>query len=252
MKISKIFTALSLLVTLCSSTIFAEGVPALVSVNKAKPFAAASVEADSKGSLTVQRKKGGPKQTFKYGQYEVVKVKMPANEFTKMNTAFKNKDYTTAASEAKRLFEKYKYLNQGGVPAQIWVDALLAGNKNNDAVSVCKTIKKFLNLEQRKAVYLAEARAYAALGKTKELASTFPTLVRFGGAAAAFVFNTQGTMAKDQGNNEDALLAYMKTFTMFTPEDTAVKPYREEAKKAIIAIFKEMGDNRAKTFVNEK
>jgi len=251
MNISKIVKTVSLVAVFCGSAVIAA--PVIGKVKTSGKTYNAYIEANAKdGKLSVQRRKDGPKQTFKLGQYEVVAVKMPEGEFSKMETAFKGKKYITAISEAERLFNQYKYLNNGAVPAQIWVDSLVASKKNTDAVKVCKGVKKFLKIADRKPIYLAEAKAYAALGKTKELASIFPTLVRFGGPAAAFVFNTQGVMAKEQGNNNDALLAYMKTFTMFSPEDEGVKPYRAEAKEAIIAIFKEMGDKRAKTFVNEK
>ena len=252
MKISKIAKMVSLAALFCGSAVIAAPTLANIKVGN-KTLKKVYVEADAKdGRLSVQRQKGGPKQTFKVGQYEILAVKVPAGAFSKMETAFKGKKYVTAISEAERLFNQYKYLGNGAVPAQIWVDSLVASKKNSDAVKVCKDVKKFLKMADRRSIYLAEAKAYQALGKTKELASIFPTLVRFGGPAAAFVFNTQGELANKQGNNNDALLAYMKTFTMFSPEDEGVKPYRADAKKAIIAIFTKMGDKRAKTFVNEK
>ncbi len=250
MKIAKILTAFTL-AAVVGNTATAAVVKAEVTVNK--KTSEYYVEANAKdGKLTLSKSKTGPKQTLKRGLYKVVKVDFPSGEFRKMDSAFKGGKYDAAIVEAKRLFDKYKWLNASLKPAQVWGDSLFAQKKYNDAMVAFATAKRFLSGDELLTVMLGEAKCLQALGKNKELAVMFPKLVRRGGAAAAFVFNAQGAMAKAQKNNNDALLAYMKTFTLFSAEDDAVKSYRAEAKKEIIAIFEAMGDNRAKTFVKEK
>lgn len=249
MKISKIFAALTIVAVVGSSAFANVSATVTTASGKRKAY---SVIASADGKLIVQYEKGGPKLTLKPKQYKISDVQFPKDEFKKMDKSFASKNYPNAIVEAKTLYDKYKWLGEGVKPAQVWGNSLFAQKKYNDALAVFVNAKRHLSGDDLLTVTLGEARCLGALGKNKELAALFPRLVKRGGSAAAFVFNTQGGMAKAQKNNEEALLAYMKTFTLFSAEDDSVKSYRAEAKKEIIAIFKAMGDNRAKTFVNEK
>jgi predicted negative regulator of RcsB-dependent stress response len=252
MKNLKRVVALSLIVVATGDLIGAVG--GVIKIGKRGPQKVYSIVGQADGSVSVKYKQGQPTQTLRKGTYRVVSMEVPSSTFKKAKLLLQKKLYSKAAKEAKTLFDSYKWLGYGALPGVICAKALLAQEKFSEAEKVCEENLKLngSNKDLGAEMALDLAQAYAGQGKSKELILLIPNLIKAGGVAAAYAFNVQGDIAKKAKDNEGALLAYMKTFTLFPADDESVSAYRAVAKKNIIELFTLMGDTRAKTFVNEK
>ncbi len=250
MKMSKLLLACGC-GALLSSSLLATTVD--IVVGKSRPKKAYDVVAKEDGTLSLTFKKGSSvKSTLKRGKYRVVKVYF-GNELKLLEMAIEKQNFATMASEGKKLFNKYKWLNAGVNPGIAWADGLLGQGKTAEAKAAFDKVSKFVKTADDKAlISFGMAKIYKAEGKNGELAKLFPRLLEGTSEFAAFVFNTQGELAIKRGDQDAALRAYMKTHLLFSPDEKSVKKYRAEAKAAIIKIFKAKGDSRAKTFGNEK
>ena len=219
-----------------------------------KPRKVYSIEGKADGSAKIVVKAGQPAQTLKKGTYRVLSMKVPKRTFKKGDTLLRQKKYAPAAKEARIQYDAFKWLGHGAFPGVTLGKALLAQKKFSEAEVVYSENFKINGKDKDYGIdiVLGLAKAYVGQNKNKKLISLIPNLIGSGGAAAAYAFNIQGDMAKKANDNEGALLAYMKTFTLFSAEDKSVKAYRSSAKKNIIELFTLMNDTRAKTFSKQK
>jgi hypothetical protein len=252
MRNLKGIVALSFVVVATGNLIGAVG--GVIKIGNRSPQKVYSIVGKADGSATIKYKNGLPAQILRKGTYRVVSMKVPKSTFKSAQLLLQKKQYSKAAVEAKSLYDSYKWLGHGALPGVICGKALLAQKKFAEAEKVCAENFKLngSNKEFGADISVGLAESYAGQGKNKELILLIPNLIKSGGLAAAYAFNVQGDIAKKAKDDEGALLAYMKTFTLFPASDKSAAIYRAIAKKNIIELFTLMGDSRAKTFVNEK
>jgi len=252
MNYLKKMVALSVVLIATSDLIGAVG--GVIKIGKRSPQQVYSIVGQSDGSAKIMYKKGQPVQTLRKGTYRVISMKVPSSIFKKGQTLLLKKQYAAAEKEARTQYNSYKWLGHGALPGVTLGKALLAQKKFAEAQAVYSENLKIngKNKEFAVDIILGLAQSYAGQNKNKELILLIPTLINSGSAAAAYAFNIQGDIAKKANDNEGALLAYMKTFTLFSADDKTITEYRAIAKKNIIELFTAMGDSRAKTFLNEK
>lgn len=252
MNYLKKIVALSVVLLATSNLIGAVG--GVIKVGKRSPQKVYSIVGQSDGSAKIMYKKGQPAQTLRKGTYRVISMQVPSSTFKKGHTLLLKKQYAAAEKEARTQYDAYKWLGHGALPGVTLGKALLAQKKFANAQTVYSENYKIngTNKDFGVDITLGLAQSYAGQNKNKELILLIPSLINSGGAAAAYAFNIQGDIAKKAKDNEGALLAYMKTFTLFSTNDKTITEYRAVAKKNIIALFTAMNDSRAKTFLNEK
>ena len=239
---------------LIASTDAMAAVGGVIKEGNRKPRKVYSIVGQADGSAKIVIKAGQPAQTLKKGTYRVLSMKVPASTFRKGQQLLKKKNYAAAEKEARTQYDAYKWLGHGAQAGVTLGEALLAQKKFAKAEVVYKEnfklngSKKDFGID----ITLGLAKTYEAQNKNKEMILLIPSLIKSGGAGAAYAFNVQGDMAKKANDDEGALLAYMKTFTLFSSTDKSVATYRATAKKNIIELFTKMGDTRAKTFLKQK
>ncbi len=226
----------------------------VIQVGRSKPQKVYSLTALPSGVLKVIYKPGQPESSLKKGSYRVISYSLSSNTFKKAQDLLTAKKYQSAEKIASAQFNTLKWLGHGVVPGIILGKSLFAQKKFAESEVIFTSCRKLNgnNKEFESTILLEHAKTLQAQNKTEKLVMVIPGLLKAGGSAAAFAFNTQGATARKEKDNEGALLSYMKTFTFFSTKDEEVQIYRAEAKKNIIELFVEMNDNRAKTFQNEK
>ena len=252
MNYLKKIIVLSVVLIATSDVIGAVG--GIIKEGKRKARKVYSIVGQADGSAKIIVKAGQPAQTLKKGTYRVLSMKVPKSTFKKGHTLLLKKQYAAAEKEAQTQYDTYKWLGHGAFPGVTLGKALLAQKKFSKAEAIYSENYKLnsSNKDLQIDISLGLAQSYAGQSKNKKLILFIPTLIKSGGAATAYAFNIQGDMAKKAKDNEGALLAYMKTFTLFSADDKSVTAYRVVAKKNIIELFTAMKDTRAKTFLNQK
>ena len=114
------------------------------------------------------------------------------------------------------------------------------------AEKVIKEALRYPNDEKSKAkLKQALVEALLALNKLDDADRIVRGLKTSNPKVACFVFNTRGKLLAAQGKKKEALLQYLKTVLIF---DKSVGSVRKDAYREVVALLKEMKDQRARRF----
>lgn len=203
------------------------------------------VSADSAGTLTITV--GGAKLTLRRGQYRYAVTPKPSDVMQLERLAAEGKNDVVIAN-ADKVFEKYQFLGWGGYIAAIHANSKLAGN---DAAGALQVLQKATAPEivashegevtkARVAALIAanrENEAVPLLGKLKSSDSD---------EVAAFAFLVDGRILEKQGSKQEAVIAYLKTALLFG--DGVAEAEKAQARQRIAEILSSIGDPRAQQF----
>lgn len=207
---------------------------------------AVAIAANAAGDLLLQTDKSGQvKMPVKKGQYKYAMIPKP-KEVVALEQAFASGKFDDVLSGAGPAFEKYKFLG--------WGDHIcyLEGSvqvERKQFAQAKETFERGMRVVSTHEVELVKGMVFALLGLN--LASEAkPMLERMIKSAdddmAAFAFNARARLNANEGRKKEAVLDYLKTVLLF-PSGPA-DPEREEAKKQVVALLKEMNDPRWQEF----
>ena len=203
------------------------------------------IAAEPDGTLMLEMEQGGPKQTFKPGSYRFAYVPKP-KLVGELERAYEAKKYDLVAQHGPGIFSKCKYLGWGDYVAYVEGMALLDSGKPELALDKFELGRK---TPGKCSAEVAKGRimALVALKRDEEAAAELEKLSQADDEdVAAFAFNARGQIMSRQGKKKDAVLQYLKTLLLFEPGDATRE--RDEARKQVVALLKEMNDPRAKDF----
>ena len=204
-----------------------------------------SLDSAPDGTLMLEMQPGGPKQTFKPGSYRFAYMPKPKPVAT-LEKAYEAGKHDLVAQHGPGIYSKFKYVGWGDYVAYIEGMSLLDTRKAEQALAKfdlgSKTPGKRGDelTKGRIMALVALERDDDALGELEKLTKVDDEDV------AAFAFNTRGQILVRQGKKKDAVLQYLKTLLLFEQADVARE--RDEARKQVVALLKEMNDPRAKDF----
>ena len=205
-----------------------------------------AISAAADGTLVLEMEPGGPKQTFKPGSYRFAYVPKP-KLVGELEKAYEAKKYDLVAQHGPGIFGKYKYLGWGDYVAYLEGMALLDSGKAERALDKFELARK---TPGKRGAEVAKGRimALVSLKRDDEAAAELEKLSQADDEdIAAFAFNTRGQiLSRQKGREKDAVLQYLKTLLLFEPGDATRE--RDEARKRVVALLKEMNDPRAKDF----
>jgi len=198
--------------------------------------------ADPDGNLTLQIEAGGPVTMFRVGNYQsaMSPKTQELQNFEQLYAAGKLDNVTEAAG---KLYPKYQYLGWGGTVSYYAGMALLDKGNANAALLL---FDRGLGLKDAgtEALTKGKIQALLVLQKTAEAQTLLDKLsVSNDPGIAIFTFNTRGKLLAAEGKKKEAVLQYLKTMLLFKP-GTYPKE-RDEARKAVAALLRSMGDSRA-------
>jgi predicted negative regulator of RcsB-dependent stress response len=130
--------------------------------------------------------------------------------------------------------------------------AYLGKNEPAKAAEVFALGMRYPGRSYRDDLARGQVTAMIALGKVEEVKDSLDAMVRSTrDADAAMALNARGEILAKQGKSKEAVLEYLKTLLLFE-DGKSVKPYRDEARKQVVALMRKMGDPKWKLFVDIK
>ncbi|OPZ27327.1 MAG: hypothetical protein BWZ02_01685 [Lentisphaerae bacterium ADurb.BinA184] len=199
--------------------------------------------ATATGDLTL--KLGAASRQFKAGTYRLAYIPRP-REVEALEKALQQKGYDTVVEKAPALYQRFKFLGWGGYIAALQSQAHLAKGEADKGLRVITAAEEFAGVHTDQ-VLKAKISALVELGKTAEAE---PLLKRLRAAEsdeiAAFAFLTSGRLLAKQDRPKDAILQYLKTVLLF--KDGVADAEKQEARRQVAALLKQIGDPRAKQF----
>jgi tetratricopeptide (TPR) repeat protein len=204
-----------------------------------------SLSADQSGNLSIQLEANGPVQVFKRGTYRTAFVPK-TKEIQALEQAATQKNSDGVAKAAPALFAKYQFLGWGGHIS--YLEGMVQVDKGNFAAALT-VFDRGLALGDAFQEELLKGKVHALLGLKKNAeaqAALGKLILAADEKTAAFACNARGKLLAADGKKKDAVLEYMKTLLLFKPGQMTAE--RDEARKALVALLKEMGDSRAAEF----
>lgn len=198
--------------------------------------------ADKDGNLSLQIEAGGPVTNFRVGNYQSA-MSPKTKEIQALEQLYADGKLDNVTATADKLYPQYQYLGWGGTISYYAGMALL--DKGNASAALL-LFDRGLGLKDVGTEVLTKGKIQAllALQKTAEAQALLDKLtVSNEPGIAIFTFNTRGKLLAAEGKKKEAVLQYMKTMLLFKP-GTYPKE-RDEARKAVAALLRSMGDSRA-------
>lgn len=190
------------------------------------------------------------KTKVKAKDYAWARVKAPANfeKSEKLAQAGKYKEALPGFDEM--LNSKYKYLGFE-LPSLYWkafcMDKL---TKEDEAIQILEQLQKYELADKSLENYLDDSKKLlsAIYIRQNKFDQALPVLTTLGNSSndnlSAFSFNSGGEILKKQNKKKEAVLMYMRTVLLYPVSN----PERKESLKNIVALLKELNDNRAAKF----
>ncbi len=193
----------------------------------------------------LELKIGNATRGFRSGSYKYAFVPKP-NDVVLLEKALEQERFDVIVQQAPRIFENFKFVGWGGRIAYLEGSAYLEQKNYQKALDVFQNGERYAG-PQMDQIMRGKVRAYLALDRAKDATPLLETLRKAEAPEiAAFAFNASGQLLEKQGKNKEAVLQYLKAVLLFEP---AVGGYeRKQAKQNVVALLKQMGDERHKTF----
>jgi len=248
MKKAPIFTiGLALLVTASAWAQRSSRTPYYVIDRTGNYVYGSAIQADPTGKISIKLSGSGTR-SFSSGQYRSAHA--PAPQAMKDATGFMRQgNWDAALGKLDGAWRTHKYLGSAGSIARLRSTCFI---KKGQAAEADKALSEGLRFEKdpdgKTKLNAARAEVQIAQGN---LAAAEATLTRIrGGLAdpetATFVFNTRGMLLNKKGQKREAILQYLKTVLLY-PKAGHV---RRDALMQVVAIMKELKDNRASQFAS--
>jgi len=160
------------------------------------------------------------------------------------------KEYDKVIQFAGQTFSQYSILGWGDKIAYLEGTAYLEKKEPEKAAAA---FAKGLPFPGSYRDNLARGRVLAmiAQGKVEEVRNDLDSMVRSSRKAdAAMAFNARGQILANEGKSKEAVLEYLKTLLLFEADAKDVEPYRDEARKQVVALMRKMGDPKWRMFVD--
>lgn len=231
------------LLVLIAAQVMAQGPSAFVVAPNGDRIQGSDISADPDGNIKL--KIGAATRTFKKDTYRDAYIPKP-RAVEMLEQAFIEERYDVVKKQAADQFEAYKYLGWAGKIAYLEASAYLAEGKSKEALQIIANAERYARPDNED---LLKGKINALIAADQDQPARL-LLVKLKAAAsretAAFAFNTSGTLLLKEGKKEDAVLEFLKTMLLFEPGKVPVQ--RQEAKRQVVAILKEMGDRRWQDF----
>jgi predicted negative regulator of RcsB-dependent stress response len=204
-----------------------------------------AITADPTGKISIKLD-GGASRSFASGQYRSAHA--PTPKAVKEATGFMSQgNWDAALGKLDGAWRTNKYLGSAGAIARLRSTCFI---KKGQAAEADKALSEGLRFEKdadaKTKLNAARAEVQIAQGN---LDAAELTLTRIKGGlsdaeTATFVFNTRGMLLNKKGKKRDAILQYLKTVLLYPRAGHT----RREALTQVVAIMKELKDNRATQF----
>jgi tetratricopeptide (TPR) repeat protein len=206
-----------------------------------------AIMADTTGKISIKLE-GGASRSFAAGQYRSAHA--PAPQSVKdAHGLMRQGNWDAALGKLDEAWRSHKYLGSAGSIARLRSTCFI---KKGQAAEADKALNEGLRFEKDAdaKTKLNAAKAEVQIAQD-DLKGAEATLGRIRGGlddaeTATFVFNTRGMLLNKKGQKRDAVLQYLKTILLY-PQAGHV---RREALEQVVAILKELNDNRASQFAN--
>lgn len=201
--------------------------------------------ADQNGNLSLQIEAGGPVTNFRAGAYQAA-MSPKTRDIQSLEQLYADGKLDNVAAAADKLYPQYQYLGWGGTISYYAGMALL--DKGNAGAALL-LFDRGLGLKDAgtEALTKGKIQALLTLKKTAEAQALLDKLsVSNDPTIAVFTFNTRGKLLAAEGKKKEAVLQYLKTLLLFKPG--ALTKERDEARQAVVALLRSMGDPRADEF----
>ena len=213
--------------------------------------AARSIEAVAGGGIKIEDS-NGQSMTLKPGRYKEAYVPEP-RQVDALEKALERKEYDSVIKFAPLASQKFGVLGWGDKIAYLEGTAYLAKKLPEKAAAAFARGKVFKGTYFTYGDELARGRVLAmlALGKLDSVRADLDTMVRSRRKAdAAMALNARGQILAKEGKSKEAVLEYLKTLLLFDSGDKGVAPFRDEARKQVVALMRKMGDPKWRMFVD--
>ena len=201
--------------------------------------------ADQNGNLSLQIEAGGPVTNFRVGNYQSA-MSPKTRDIQSLEQLYAEGKLDNVTAAADKLYPQYQYLGWGGTISYYAGMALL--DKGNAGAALL-LFDRGLGLKDAgtEALTKGKIQALLALKKTAEAQALLDKLsISNDASIAAFTFNTRGKLLAAEGKKKEAVLQYLKTLLLFKAGTLAKE--RDEARQAVVALLRSMGDPRADEF----
>lgn len=201
-----------------------------------------TLTADRDGNLTLQVGGGGPTMSFRKGQYRSAGIPKPKDVGSlEQGIAEGKSDYVL--KEAPAAFAKYQYLGWGAHICMLEGRAHLQKKAYPAAKQAFDRALALPDVSQTDALQ-GKIEALIGLKQNDEALALVKQLIQSASPdTAAAAFNARGQLLAAEGKKKEAVLEYLKTLLLFEPGRADAE--RAAAKKAAVALLKELGDLRA-------
>lgn len=223
----------------------------LVVLSNGERRTAKSIVAVPGGGLKIIDSKGKP-VALKAGRYKEAYVPEPT-QVAALEKALEKKQYDSVIKFAPLASQKFGVLGWGDKLAYLEGTAYLAKKQPEKAAEAFTKGKAFKGTYFTYGDELARGRVLAmlALGKLDSVRADLDTMVRSRRKSdAAMALNARGQILAKEGKSKEAVLEYLKTLLLFDSGNKGVAPFREEARKQVVALMRKMGDPKWRMFVD--
>lgn len=203
---------------------------------------AENITADAQGNLRVELGEGVVR-TVRRGDYRYALVPKP-DRVAVLEDLFRRGDYGRFLDNVRTVFNQYRYLGWGGKLAYWQGEAEMSRNNPELARDAFVRADNYaIDDQQREQISMGLIKALLALQENEEAAAKLQELktVR-GDHAAAFSFLAKGQLLARQGDEDQAILEFLKTVLLFEADEEEIRELREEAREHLLALLRERGD----------
>ena len=236
------------LLTVLSVSMFGTSKKPYVIKRDGSRISADEITCDKRGNIVII--KGKIKRKLSRRDYKYAWIPRPT-PIKKAYAKLKAKDYKTAASEFKQLYEKYKYVGWDVFCALAGAQAMSKSGDKSGAISMLTQISKPPANPSLASIYMQSrkllARLYYETGSFSEALNIINKQLYKSGSDSivAYANNLYGDILLKQGKTKDAKLMYMRTALLF---DNSNKKERPEALVKVINILRQEKNNKALEF----
>jgi predicted negative regulator of RcsB-dependent stress response len=204
--------------------------------------AVAITVASADGDLLLQTDKAGKvKMPVKRAQYKYAMIPKP-REVAALEQAFDNGKFDDVLANSAAIFEKYKFLGWGDRIAFLEGMVRIERKQFAQAKDILEKGMRVVALQETELIK-AMVLALVGLNQTAEAKAMVDRMMKSAeDNMAAFAFNARGRLYAAEGKKKEAVLDYLKTLLLF--QAGTADGERQEAKRQVVALLKEMGDAR--------
>jgi len=161
------------------------------------------------------------------------------------------KEYDRIIQFAGQVATQFGILGWGDKIAYIEGSAYLAKNEPVKAAEAFARGAAFAGGSYREQLARGRVLALLAQGKVDEVRDSLDAMIRSPRPAdAAMAFNARGQILAKEDKPREAVLEYLKTLLLFDAGVAEVAPYRDEARRQVVALMRQIGDPKWRMFVD--